>query len=105
VFAEVMKNFTGEKKKTYYEKNKDTLNKRSEKYREQNKEKIKEYREKTIDKINAKDQCFCGGKFTYNGRSQHMRTNKHINYINSIEYLKDIHEYVKSVVKKFPTTI
>jgi hypothetical protein len=98
-----------DKIKEYRKANKEANAKYQKEYREENRDKIKEYREQnkdvTYEKKNKKHTCLCGGKYTHCHESLHMRTKKHINYINSIEYLEDIHEYVQSIVKKFPTTI
>jgi len=40
-----------------------------------------EYRLANIGKINEKHGCCCGGKFTYNGKSQHVKTLKHVDYL------------------------
>ena len=40
-----------------------------------------EYRLANIGKINEKHDCCCGGKFTYNGKGQHIKTLKHIDYL------------------------
>ena len=42
-----------------------------------------QYRQENINIINEKQKCSCGGKFTYNGKSQHEKTKKHQNYINN----------------------
>ena len=76
-----------EKIKQYYEDNKDKI----KQYRENNKEKIikqrKEYREDNKDKIrknkNKKINCECGGRYIINNKSRHLKTKKHINYLNS----------------------
>jgi hypothetical protein len=43
-------------------------------YFELNGDKIKE-------KLHKKFHCDCGGKYTLNGKSQHMKTKKHLKYI------------------------
>tara|TARA_R110001606_G_C15344591_1_gene646949 strand:+ start:1519 stop:1746 length:228 start_codon:yes stop_codon:yes gene_type:complete len=55
------------------------------KYYNLNKEKIllkkKEYRLKNISKINEKFTCDCNGKYTTQHKSCHMKTKKHLNFI------------------------
>ena len=68
---------TGLSKENYhknrYEKNKEKIN-----------EKQKEYREKNREKLKEKFNCdICGGKFTRSGKSGHLKTNKHLSYINN----------------------
>ena len=47
------------------------------------KKKKKEYREKNQDKIKEKLNCECGGKFTYSNKSMHLKSKKHLNFINT----------------------
>ena len=74
-----------ESDKEYRLKNKEKIDEKSKEYREKNKEKIavkdKEYYEKNKEKLNEKIDCECGGKYTYCHKSRHMKTQKHINYI------------------------
>lgn len=63
-------------KKKYYENNK-----------EKNKEKVKEYRENNKEKIKEKKQekftCECGGCYTNQHKSRHLKTQKHQNYLST----------------------
>ena len=59
-------------------------------YREKHKERIKEYREKNKEQLKEKGRekinCeICGGKFTRSNKSTHLKTNKHISYINNFK--------------------
>jgi hypothetical protein len=60
-------------KKDHYEANKDEI-----------KIKHKEYRATHQDAINKKCVCQCGGKFTNSNKGQHLKSNKHQDYINSL---------------------
>ena len=74
--------------KKYYEANKEVIKEKMEIYRDQHKEQIKEsdkkYRKKNKDKRNEKFECECGGKFTHNHKSKHLKTFKHKKYIESL---------------------
>jgi len=85
--------------KDYYLNNKEKFNEKSKEYRQKNKEHIKEwrqnnkesialknkeYKEKRKEKLDEKFECECGGKFSYQNKSIHLKSKKHIKYINSI---------------------
>ena len=78
-------------KKEWNEANKEKIKEWKQEYREANKEKIiqkaKEYYEDNKEKIlsnkREKFNCECGGKYTNSGKSLHMNSKKHQNYINS----------------------
>jgi hypothetical protein len=38
---------------------------------------------KNKEKINKQNDCECGGKYTYSHKCQHLKSKKHINYINN----------------------
>jgi hypothetical protein len=80
--------------KTYRDKNKEKIRERMKKYREDNKEKFAEIR-------NEKHDCLCGGKFTIANKALHFKTSKHQSYINSIDFLQDIHKMVISIINKY----
>lgn len=42
-------------------------------------------KEKLAEKKKEKFNCDCGGKYTYSGKSHHMNSKKHQDYINSLE--------------------
>jgi hypothetical protein len=81
-----------EQTKEYYNANKDKIRDQMKEYREINKDIIKEYRKEyydiNIDKIkeyfNIKCECCCGGKYSLYQKKRHEKTNKHLNYINSL---------------------
>jgi len=60
-----------DKKKEYYKKNKEILT-----------VKFKEYYEVNKDKLQEKINCECGGKYTFQHKSRHEKSNKHLNFIN-----------------------
>ena len=45
----------------------------------------KRYYIDNTDKLKTKSTCECGGKFTYRGKSKHIKSLKHQNYLKSIE--------------------
>ena len=67
--------------KNYREQNKEL----SKKYREDNKEAIairkKEWREDNKDTLRKKNDCECGGKYTNANKLSHLKTKKHLNFI------------------------
>ena len=76
----------------YFIKNNNCLNKyipgRSYKqYYNDNKDKAKDYYETNKDKINIKKKekfdCLCGGQYTNVNKSRHIKTSKHIKYLES----------------------
>ena len=60
-----------DKNKEYYKKNKEILT-----------VKFKEYYEVNKDKLQEKINCECGGKYTFQHKSRHEKSNKHLNFIN-----------------------
>lgn len=92
--------------KEYYQDNKEKILEYQNNYNHVNKDKLKEYREANKDKIkeyNAKYRaeyyinnidkfkdrahqefkCECGGCYTYSGKSAHMKTKKHLKFIET----------------------
>ena len=72
--------------KQYYQNNKEKINEYQVEYRQNNKDEINEYqveyRQNNKEKINKKFSCECGGKYTANGKIQHLRAKKHQKYLN-----------------------
>ena len=58
----------------------------SKKYREEHADKekkyIKKYKEINAVKLKQKINCLCGGKFTYESKSSHCKTTRHLKYLN-----------------------
>jgi hypothetical protein len=65
--------------------------------KENKKQYDKQYRMNNLDKINEKNICRCGGKYTYRNKSEHLKTKRHIKYIlrilNIIRDNVDKHAY------------
>jgi len=77
----------GRTSKEYYEDNEVLIKqKRKENYEDNKgkvKEKSKEYYEINKDKINKKFNCECGGKYTMKHKATHLKTKKHLKYIET----------------------
>lgn len=104
-YKEDNKNKIKEQNKKYRQDNKDKINKKIKQWIETNKEKLKQYREDNKDKIKQyqKDNknkikinrekrniliiCECGSKIKKEENKNHLKTKKHINYINNIDAL------------------
>jgi len=50
--------------------------------REELKQYFKQYRTKHREELNQKFTCECGGKYTHNNKSTHLKTQKHINFLS-----------------------
>ena len=79
-----------EQRKEYYENNAEKIREQKKEYYDNNAEKIKErhkdYYDNNAEKIkernNTKCECECGGKYTNQNKSKHIKTNKHKKYLN-----------------------
>jgi len=79
-------------KKEHYLKNKIEHNKRTKQYRIDNREQIlqkeKQFREENKEKLKQRSQskitCECGQIVNYGHYARHKKSQKHINYINSL---------------------
>jgi len=84
-------------KKEYREDNKDKILDRLKIYYKENKDKIlekqKKYSEENKDKIKEKINCECGGCFRKNGKSRHIKTKLHQDYITSVDVAQN--NYIK----------
>ena len=82
----------GQTCKEYREKHKDKANERQKKYykkhKEEKKQYVKDYREKHKEEIkqrrNEKFDCPCGGKYTHINKGRHLKSLKHLKYINNL---------------------
>ena len=76
-------------RKQYRQDNKEKIAEQKKQYRQDNKEKIaerqKQYRQDNKDKINQKHICQCGSSYTQSHKARHMRTKKHIAYLESLK--------------------
>ena len=75
--------------KKYCEENKEQIADKKKKYYEDNKERFlesaKKYREDNKEKINDKITCHCGEEMNKRSLTRHLKTQKHIAYIQSIQ--------------------
>ena len=62
----------------YFKNNKDKLLNYQAEYFKNNKNKLYDYKKQ-------KQDCVCGGKYTNCHKQQHLKSNKHINFINKME--------------------
>ena len=72
------KNIPGRTEKEYYIDNKDKISEYKKAYYEANKEANR-------DKLNEKFDCECGGKYLYNHKARHIKTAKHLNFLQSLK--------------------
>ena len=87
----VNKNIAGRTQQEYYDDNREELNEKCRQYKSNNKEKIsdfnKQYHDLHKDKINQrkneKNDCECGGKYIRAAKSQHFKTLRHCQFIES----------------------
>ena len=81
-YGEIYRDKNKEKRKKqykdYYEQNKDKLKENRKLYQELNQYKIKEWK-------SLKCICVCGGKYNLSGRSQHLKSVMHNEYIKTQE--------------------
>jgi len=81
-----------DKIKEYYENNKDKIKEHRKIYVENNKDKIsdnkKEYYKNHKEQKNKKIECECGGKYTHQHKSTHIKSKKHQKYLNNINEIK-----------------
>ena len=61
--------------------NKDTI---SEYQREYQREYYVNNKEKISNKCKERNLCQCGSYYDYSGKPQHLKTKKHLNFINNI---------------------
>ena len=69
--------------------NKNIAGRTKAEYREEHKTEIKQYyvdnKTEIKEKNHQKYNCFCGGKYTNNGKTQHFKTDKHTEFIQTLE--------------------
>ena len=66
--------------KEHYHKNKDKILENQKIYKENNKDKLSEYRKQ-------KFTCECGSIYSYTSKSEHFKTKKHFQFIESKKQL------------------
>ena len=92
-WKEINKEKIKECEKIYREANKDHIKVRKKQYNEDNKEHIKEYKKeyretnKEIIRQHRSEKliCLCGSTYSRSGKSEHEKTKKHQDYVNSEE--------------------
>jgi hypothetical protein len=88
----INKQIAGRTRVEYYVDNKQAINEKNNQYYQDNKEHITEknkqygtqYRIDNVEKINAKYNCFCGGKYTNSNKSRHFKTPNHLECIRQL---------------------
>jgi len=75
--------------KQYQKDNKETIDNQKKLWNENNKDKRKEsadkYRKNNKDKRTQKINCECGGKFTLQNKSRHLKSKNHIKFSHSLQ--------------------
>lgn len=90
-------NVPNQTKKQWEEVNKETRLRQMKEYRDEHQDetiqkynenrdyhinRVKQYRLKNLEKKKEKTLCECGGKYTHENKSRHLKCPKHLNYIN-----------------------
>lgn len=70
-------------KKQYYQNNREIKLQKNKIYRENNREILSEKAKKYYHNNKEKIECECGSNFTKKSKNRHLKTKKHIQYINS----------------------
>jgi len=74
-----------EKVKAYQNENKEKILQYQKEYYKNNKDKKREYCLQNAERLNEKIVCSCGGRYTFRNKAQHLKSQKHQKYINSIQ--------------------
>ena len=82
-YYENNKDYYKEYLKQYRENNKEYIQEYNKEYRENNKELIKELKKNWYEKNKEKFNCECGGKYIFQNKTQHFKTQKHTKFMNS----------------------
>ena len=64
----------GQYQKQYYENNAEHIKQKHKQYKQENKEQIKQ-------QTTQKHDCQCGGKYTHGHKTHHLKTKKHMAYL------------------------
>ena len=81
----INKGVPGRTTREYYDANKEQILLQQKQHNQElNNKKNKEYYQRNKNIYNAKFSCECGGKYTHTHKSSHIKTKKHIKYVNSI---------------------
>jgi hypothetical protein len=90
-YQEENKELIKKKRKEYFNKNKDKLNEKQrenrkenpEKYKQQDKNKYEKHKDKINEKKKEKITCECGSCIRKSDLARHLKTNKHVKYIEN----------------------
>ena len=82
-----------EQQKNYYQENKDKIKQQYKKYRDNNKNYYKNYnknyyqenKDKLLADMNQKVKCECGASISKCNLNRHLKTKKHLDYINNLD--------------------
>jgi len=93
IYREKNKEEIKERKKEYYQRNKEEIAEKNKEYREANRDKKREmdkkYYNDNKEKISEKSKeifaCECGDFITIGAKSNHLKSKKHLDYINNLE--------------------
>jgi hypothetical protein len=92
ISAEYRENNKGSVKKQmqqYKNDHKDNIKEYMQQYKIDNKDRLKDYRrqfrQENKDKLCEKCSCLCGGKYTHEHKKGHLRSLKHLKYLETIE--------------------
>jgi hypothetical protein len=79
------RSIAGRTKKEYNENNKEKLKEYYQNNKEKKKEYRKEYYENNKEKIREKITCECGGRYSNDHKTHHLKTKKHIDFTQQQE--------------------
>jgi hypothetical protein len=91
------KEYLTEYNNKYYQNNKEYFTEYNNKYYQNNKDKLLEYNKEYIKNYyqnnkqylteykKQKQNCICSGKYTNSNKHKHLKSNKHIDFINKME--------------------
>jgi len=79
-YREERKEEIKENQREYYEKHKEEILERNKQYREEHKEEIREQKSQKFD-------CECGGSYTNSHKIRHMKTQRHLKYLEDLNKL------------------
>jgi len=98
----VNKVIPGRTGKQYYLDNAEKINKRINKYKQNNIDKVKILNKKwykiNADRINTPNNCECGGKYTTGNISKHLNTNRHQLFLEQSPSLHQTNQQISDQV-------
>ena len=78
----INKNITGRTIKQYRDDNVDRIKQYRDDNVDKHKQLGKQYRKDNTDKLKQKNNCLCGGRYTHTNKSVHLKSIKHLKYLN-----------------------